>query len=101
VSQSSEFCHHNPFCAPSQRVFIIIIIIIIIIFFVVVVYFVTTQSGNFWIHPRICMNCAFSSGIYEHLTSDICIIGEINQHLLFSVEVTLYRIEHLGVAVHP
>jgi hypothetical protein len=34
-------------CVVSQRVFIIIIIIIIII-----VYFITTQSGNFWIHPR-------------------------------------------------
>jgi uncharacterized protein involved in cysteine biosynthesis len=38
-------------CVASQRVFIIIIIIIIVV--VVVVYFVMTQSGNFWIHPRI------------------------------------------------
>jgi hypothetical protein len=30
-------------CVASQRVFIV----------VVVVYFVMTQSGNFWIHPRI------------------------------------------------
>jgi hypothetical protein len=30
------------FCVASQRVFI-----------VVSVYFVTTQSGNFWIHPRM------------------------------------------------
>jgi hypothetical protein len=31
-------------CVASQRVFI------------VVVYFVMTQSGNFWIHPRIFLN---------------------------------------------
>jgi hypothetical protein len=31
-------------CVASQRVFVV----------VVVVYFVTTHSGNFWIHPRIC-----------------------------------------------
>jgi len=32
-------------CVNSQRVFIVI-----------VVYFVITQSGNFWIHPRmICI----------------------------------------------
>jgi len=43
VSQSSDFCSHNPFVA-SQRVFI-----------VVSVYFVMTQSGNFWIHPRMCL----------------------------------------------
>jgi hypothetical protein len=30
------------FCIASQRVFIF-----------VVVYFVMTQSGNFWIHPRM------------------------------------------------
>jgi hypothetical protein len=29
-------------CADSQRVF-------------VVIYFVMTQSGNFWIHPRIAL----------------------------------------------
>jgi hypothetical protein len=29
------------FCVASQRVFIL------------VVYFIMTQSGNFWIHPRI------------------------------------------------
>jgi hypothetical protein len=31
-------------CVASQRVFVVVV--------VVVVYFVTTQSGNFWIHPR-------------------------------------------------
>jgi hypothetical protein len=31
-------------CVASQRVFI------------VVVYFVMTQSGNFWIHPRVLSN---------------------------------------------
>jgi len=36
VSQSSEFCRHNPLCCFSTSV-----------------YFVMTQSGNFWIHPRI------------------------------------------------
>jgi len=32
----------------SQRVFIFVV--------VVVVYFVMTQSGHFWIHPRIPFN---------------------------------------------
>jgi hypothetical protein len=31
-------------CVASQRVFIVI-------------YFVMTQSGNFWIHPRIYLIC--------------------------------------------
>jgi hypothetical protein len=44
VSQYSEFCRHNPFVA-SQRLFI-----------VVSVYFVMTQSGNFWIHPRVFLH---------------------------------------------
>jgi hypothetical protein len=35
-------------CVACQRVFIFVIV-------VAVVYFVTTQSGNFWIHPRVCM----------------------------------------------
>jgi hypothetical protein len=37
-------------CIASQRVFIVVVV-------VVVVYFVTTQSGNFWIHPHmlLCM----------------------------------------------
>jgi hypothetical protein len=34
-------------CVASQRVFIVVV--------VVVVYFVMTQSGNFWINPRICL----------------------------------------------
>jgi len=42
VGQSSEVCHHNPLWC-FQHVFVV----------VVVVYFVTTQSGNFWIHPRM------------------------------------------------
>jgi hypothetical protein len=33
-------------CVVSQRVFIVV---------VAVVYFVMTQSGNFWIYPRICI----------------------------------------------
>jgi hypothetical protein len=40
VSQSSEFCCHNPLCCFSTSV---------------IVYFVMTQSGNFKIHPRISM----------------------------------------------
>jgi hypothetical protein len=45
MSQSSEFCAIT-LCVASQRVFII-----------VGVYFVMTQSGNFWIHPRIVNRC--------------------------------------------
>jgi hypothetical protein len=37
------------FCVASQRVFI-----------VVSVYFVMTQSGNFWIHPRMQLSISFS-----------------------------------------
>jgi hypothetical protein len=36
-------------CVASQRVFIVVVVVVV----VVVVYFVSsTQSGNFWIHPR-------------------------------------------------
>jgi hypothetical protein len=42
VSQSSEFCRHKPLCCFSTSV-------------VVVVYFVMTRSGNFCIHPRMCV----------------------------------------------
>jgi hypothetical protein len=37
VSQSNEFCCHNPLCSFSTSV--------------IVVDFVITQSGNFWLHP--------------------------------------------------
>jgi hypothetical protein len=50
VSQSSEFCLHNPLVA-SQRVFIIIIIIVVVVV-VIVVDSLSTQSGSFWMHPR-------------------------------------------------
>jgi len=38
---TTQFCPIT-LCVASQRVFIV----------VVVVYFFTTQSGNFWTHPR-------------------------------------------------
>jgi hypothetical protein len=41
VSQSSEFCRHNPLCCFSTSVYF------------VSVYFLVTQSGNFWIHTAI------------------------------------------------
>jgi len=37
-------------CVASQRVFVIIIVVVVV---VVVVYLVMTQSGNFWLHPRM------------------------------------------------
>jgi hypothetical protein len=40
VSQSSEFCRHNPLCSFSASVYCCKL--------------VWTQSGNFWIHPRTC-----------------------------------------------
>jgi len=43
VSQSSDFCCNNLY-VDSQQVFI-----------AVSVYFVMTQSGNVWIHPRMCL----------------------------------------------
>jgi hypothetical protein len=36
------------FCVASQRMFVVVVV-------VVVVNFVMTQSGNFWIHPRISL----------------------------------------------
>jgi hypothetical protein len=44
VSQSSEFCRHNPLRCFSTSVF----------FFAVIS--LSSQSGNFWIHPRIHYN---------------------------------------------
>jgi hypothetical protein len=41
-------------CVASKRVFIV----------VVVVYFVMTQSGNFWIHPRIITPSSSKAVIY-------------------------------------
>jgi len=43
VSQSSEFCTMT-LCVASQRVFIVGLLFISL----------STQSGNFWIHPRVC-----------------------------------------------
>jgi len=55
VSQSSEFCRHNPFCCFSTSVYCCC-------------YFVMTQSRNFWIYPRICslfvFQWSFSTGIF-------------------------------------
>jgi hypothetical protein len=42
-------------CVASQRVFVVVV--------VVVVYFVMTQSGNFWIYPRIRMNVQWDTQI--------------------------------------
>jgi hypothetical protein len=47
---SSEFCRHNPLCYFSTSVYCR--------------YFIMTQSGNFWIHPRI----SFAVGAAEHLS---------------------------------
>jgi len=43
VSQSSEFCRHNPLCCFSMSV----------LFFLLLFISLSTQSGNFWIHPRM------------------------------------------------
>jgi hypothetical protein len=40
VSQSSEFCRHNPLCCISTSAVFLLFISL------------STQSGNFWIHPR-------------------------------------------------
>jgi hypothetical protein len=46
VSQSSEFCRHNPLCCFSTSVYLLLLFISL-----------STQSGNFLIHPRmyVCM----------------------------------------------
>jgi hypothetical protein len=41
VSQSSEFCRHNPLCCFSTSVY-----------YCKPIFFLSTQSGNFWIHLR-------------------------------------------------
>jgi hypothetical protein len=41
------------FCVASQRVFIVIVAVVVVVVVVVVVYFLATQSGNFWIYPRM------------------------------------------------
>jgi hypothetical protein len=41
MSQSSEFCRHNPLCCFSTSVYCCFLISL------------STQSGNFWIYPRI------------------------------------------------
>jgi hypothetical protein len=46
VSQSSEFAAIN-LCVASQRVFIVTVVAVISL---------STQSGNFWIHSRMCEN---------------------------------------------
>jgi ABC-type uncharacterized transport system permease subunit len=35
-------------CVASRQVFIVVVVVVVVI----VDYFFTTQSGNFWIHPR-------------------------------------------------
>jgi hypothetical protein len=32
-------------CVASQRVFVVVVVVVVL----------STQSGNFWIHPRILM----------------------------------------------
>jgi hypothetical protein len=41
VSQSGEFCRHNPLCCFSTSVLLLLFISLSI------------QPGNFWIHPRM------------------------------------------------
>jgi len=43
VSQSSGFHRHEPLCCFSTSVYFFLFISL------------STQSGNFWIHPRICL----------------------------------------------
>jgi hypothetical protein len=50
-------------CVASQRVFII----------VVVVYFVMTQSGNFWIYPRIGFWCCVELPLLKHTSYMNCV----------------------------
>jgi hypothetical protein len=45
----------------SQRVFIVVI----------VVYIAMTQSGNVWIHPRICSAISFAAMVWIRLASPI------------------------------
>jgi len=59
-------------CVSSQQVFIVV--------FLVLVYFVTTQSGNFWIHPHISKSghdvqnensfCSYRHGSSSNFTGD-------------------------------
>jgi hypothetical protein len=59
MSQSSDFCRHNPLCCFSKSVYFCKHVSL------------STQSGNFWIHSntvialkvKIIYVCVFSSGI--------------------------------------
>jgi len=42
MSQTIEFCRHNPLCCFSTSVY-----------FCKPIISLSAQSGNFWIHPRI------------------------------------------------
>jgi hypothetical protein len=57
VSQSSKFCRHNPLCWFSTSACCCS---------VVTVYFVTTQSGNFWIHPHIISIISWSKCLFQN-----------------------------------
>jgi len=46
MSQSSDFAAIT-LCVASQRVFVVVVVV------VVVVISLSTQSGNFWMHPCI------------------------------------------------
>jgi hypothetical protein len=46
-------------CVACQRVFIVVVF---------VVYFIVTQSGNFWIHPRIRTSVAVSKKLLTSIT---------------------------------
>jgi hypothetical protein len=53
VSQSSEFCHHNPLCCFSTSVYCRLFFISL-----------STQSGNFWIHRRTSVTFRYFNSKY-------------------------------------
>jgi hypothetical protein len=40
-------------CVDSQRVFIVVVVVVVVLFISL-----STQSGNFWIHPRTAEHVA-------------------------------------------
>jgi lipopolysaccharide/colanic/teichoic acid biosynthesis glycosyltransferase len=42
-------------CVASQRVVVVVVVVVVVIIIIIIIS-LSTQSGNFWIHPRITVN---------------------------------------------
>jgi hypothetical protein len=70
VSQSSEFCRHNPLCYFSTSVYCCFISL-------------PTQSGNFWIHPRVV--CQVTYCMQYHVCNSVGIRNNLSRNYYISI----------------